>query len=144
MWFDVTAALAEIGGGAEHAPEARLPATFATQVLKPRSVSQLSQAPKAATAGRVAVVADVATPSTQSGTPRASAPEAKPQRCSFGGCNSPHAPFGFGWPGFEKDKPANLKGRIYTCADHRTWGKSLMADLDALRAALTRAGAKLP
>lgn len=88
MWFDVTAALAEIEGGAEPAPEARPPATSATpatQTPKPRPVSQLSQvsqvsqAPEAGTVPRVATVANVATPSAPAATVLAREPEAPAQ-----------------------------------------------------------------
>lgn len=81
MWFDVAAALAEIEGGAEPAPEARPPATsatIATQAPDARPVSQLSQvsqAPEAETAPRVAEVASVATPSARAATPLAWEPE---------------------------------------------------------------------
>lgn len=85
MWFDVTAALAEIEGGAEPAPESRPPATSATPATrtpKPRPVSQLSQvsqAPEAGTAGRVATVASVAMPSARAERPLAREPEAPTQ-----------------------------------------------------------------
>lgn len=75
MWFDVTAALAEIEGGAKPAPEARppaTPATPATQTPDPRPVSRLSrvsQAPETSTADPVAIVASVATPCTAPGAP---------------------------------------------------------------------------
>jgi hypothetical protein len=37
-------------------------------------------------------------------------------------CGDPVAPFGFGWPGFERDKPKGKRGYLWTCADHRKDG----------------------
>lgn len=36
---------------------------------------------------------------------------------------SPVAPFGYGWPGFERDKPAGKRGNLWTCTDHRDDGE---------------------
>lgn len=81
MWFDVTAALAEIEGEADPAPEARpaaTSATSATQAPDARPVSQMSQVsqpPEARQAApHVANVASVATPpARQSGDAKAEA-----------------------------------------------------------------------
>ena len=38
-------------------------------------------------------------------------------------CGAAVAPFGFGWPGFERDKPEGKRGYLWTCADHRVDGE---------------------
>lgn len=58
--------------------------------------------------------------------------------CAHEGCGSRHAPYGFGWPGFDKDKPKDLRGSVFTCSDHRVWGERLMGNAQAMRAALAR------
>lgn len=65
MWFDVTAALAEIEGGAEPVPEARPPCDFCDT--------------NPGTAPSVATVAGVATPSARAERPLAREPEAPTQ-----------------------------------------------------------------
>jgi hypothetical protein len=73
MWFDVTAALAEIEGGQERAPRDCTPATSATSATKapdarPVSrLSQVSQPPEAENPHCVAIVAVVATPPARLG-----------------------------------------------------------------------------
>ena len=38
-------------------------------------------------------------------------------------CNAAVAPFGFGWPGFGRDKPEGKRGYLWTCADHHVDGE---------------------
>lgn len=38
-------------------------------------------------------------------------------------CGDPVSAFGFGWPGFERDKPKGKRGYIWACADHRPEGE---------------------
>ena len=38
-------------------------------------------------------------------------------------CNAAIAPFGYGWPGFERNKPKGKRGHLWTCADHRDVGE---------------------
>jgi hypothetical protein len=39
-------------------------------------------------------------------------------------CGDPVAPFGFGWPGFARDKPKGKRGYLWTCSKHRPDGES--------------------
>jgi hypothetical protein len=34
-------------------------------------------------------------------------------------CGSTIAPFGFGWPGFEREKPKGKRGQLWACSQHR-------------------------
>lgn len=38
-------------------------------------------------------------------------------------CGNPVAPFGFGWPGFHRDKPKGKRGYLWTCSEHRPDGE---------------------
>lgn len=38
-------------------------------------------------------------------------------------CGNPVAPFGFGWPGFHRDKPKEKRGYLWACSDHRQDGE---------------------
>lgn len=79
MWFDVTAALAEIESGAEPAPKARplaTSATPATQTPKPRPLSRLSQVSQSPEVENAGHGASVATPSAQADTSLAWEPKA--------------------------------------------------------------------
>lgn len=38
-------------------------------------------------------------------------------------CGNPVAPFGFGWPGFYRDKPKGKRGYLWTCSEHRADGE---------------------
>ena len=38
-------------------------------------------------------------------------------------CGNPVAPFGFGWPGFYRDKPKGKRGYLWTCFEHRADGE---------------------
>jgi len=43
-------------------------------------------------------------------------------------CKDPVAPFGFGWPGFEREKPKGKRGYLWTCSDHRPDGERRRED----------------
>jgi len=73
-------------------------------------------------------------PSRRTGRP----PAPMVRVCSYEGCGSTHAPYGFGWPGLNRDKPEDLRGHVFTCAHHRAWGESLIRNARAMRAALAR------
>lgn len=38
-------------------------------------------------------------------------------------CGNPAAPFGFGWPGFPRDKPKGKRGYLWACSEHRPDGE---------------------
>lgn len=38
-------------------------------------------------------------------------------------CGDPVASFGFGWLGFEREKPKSKPGSLWACADHRSEGE---------------------
>ena len=38
-------------------------------------------------------------------------------------CGNLVAPFGFGWPGFHRDKPKGKRGYLWACSNHRQGGE---------------------